>query len=207
MKNILILFIAVTALLPLGVYADEISPEEAWASLYEFPLEWRSGQVSQAGPYQITSGDVPAIPSGAWSLSIFSEDGQLLHRYPFDPASMAAGGDTFSLIVPIESRGALVVVREGTKPIGFSIDVRESRVCNDDAVCAADAGEGLKNCPTDCGSVSMQGGAPRTQTARIVDQVSIGERAGQALLRLSSAAAGLLLLVGVARMLDSRRRP
>ncbi len=199
MKYIISLLIALAVLLPAPMRADEALPSDAWAFLYEFPLSYKNGVVLQAEPYRMTTGDVPLLPQGAWSLEIVSESGEQLRWYPFDPVSIAGTG-TFSIIIPVEYRGARAYVRDATGKVTVTIDIRETRLCNDNGVCNAEAGEESANCPTDCGRTSME-------TASILEQVSTSQRVGSILLRLSSAVAGLLLCIGVVQMLDRRRRP
>jgi hypothetical protein len=198
MKYFISLYIILTVLVPMSARADEALPSDAWAFLYEFPLRYTNGVVIQAESYRMTTGDASLLQPGQWSLEIVSEAGEQLRWYSFDPASLAVAG-TFSLIVPVEYRGARAYVRDGAGVTAVAIDLRETRLCNDNGICNADAGEARENCPTDCGSAG-------TGTASILQQVSVGERVGGILLRLSSAVAGILLCIGVAQMLDRRRR-
>ena len=118
-------------------------------TLYEFPLAWQGGKVSLADAYRISSGDAPLLAPGRRSLVILSEAKQELHRYRFDPQLLASGG-RFSLLVPHEYRGAIARVLDPSESEVVTVDLRASRVCNDDSVCRADAGETETNCPTDC---------------------------------------------------------
>ena len=202
MKKILIILACIASLSPLSARADKLSPEEAWAFLYQFPLQYTNGRIAQSAPYQIATGDAPVIAVGAWKLVLMSESGEVLHQYFFDPKAIPPEG----LIVPMEDRGAQARIVDGVGKNVLSIDVRGSRVCDDSGTCEADAGETSLNCATDCGAVASDVADTSLQSATITDQMSGAEILGQALLRLSAGVAGLMLLAGIASMLDNRRR-
>ena len=205
MKYILILLSLVAFFVPIPAVADQLSEDEAWTFLYEFPLSFRGDSAVSDGSYRITTGDAPILSPGSWHLVILDGAGAELTRYAFDPTSPTLR-DTGSLVVPAEHRGATAAIINSDESRTATIDVRESRVCNDDHVCAIDAGERYGNCPTDCGGGGLSGSIAGTQTAAIGQQSGMGAWSGGLLRRLSLGVAGILLLVGVARVLDSRRR-
>jgi|GEM_PF-6257193 len=201
MKKILLILVLLASFSPLTVRADEINPDAAWVFLYQFSFEYTNGNLIQSAPYQITTGDALVMTAGNWKLVILSESGEVLRQYFFDASALSSEG----IIVPTEYRGVTARILNPKGAIELSIDIRDSRVCNDNAQCEADAGETNRNCSTDCGSVALDVG--EDQTATIADQITASGRLGGILLRLSAGIAGLMLLVGIASMLDSRRRP
>ncbi len=206
MKYFLTIIFLFSLAVPTLVRADEVVAEDAWAFLYEFSFHWQDGRVTQVAPYHLTTGDTPAIAVGPWSLAVFSESGQRLKEYSFDPAILSVNGD-FTVIVPIEYRGASARVLDPRGSVVLAIDLRESRICHDDGICNADAGEERANCPTDCGAVAEDAlQDPSMRAATIGVQMSYSQRLGGVLMRLSAAAAGVLLMVGMTQMLDKRRR-
>jgi hypothetical protein len=204
MKYLLFCFLIISGgLFSHVALADEVSYEDSWKFLYKFPLSWQDGRLAFTGSYRISTGDPSVLAPGDWSLEILDGSGSSLQRYYFDPAGMASAG-LISLSVPTEGRGVTAQIRDGAGSVLDTEDIAGSRQCNDDGVCEQLAGERNSNCPTDCGSVAAVAG---TQTAAIAQQSSLGEKAGAILLRVSFGMVGLMLLVGTARMLDSRRRP
>lgn len=205
MKYLILPILAVALLLPLSpsARADEVSYEDSWKFLYEFQLTWQDGRVTQAGSYHITTGEMTGFVDGAWSLVIQNGEGQAIGRYSFDPVRMAQNG-MLTLRVPTEGSGATAVVLDSNGIGTAYFDIRGSRVCNDNGVCEGVAGERGANCPSDCGTTSRT--AVSAQTASIGDQVFSGAWLGALLLRLSLGAAGLLLLAGLVRVMDSRPR-
>lgn len=206
MKYIFTIFAIVSICVPTVVRADPVlSDQEAWAYLYEFTYTWDGAALSPTEPYRISSGDKTVLAAGAWSLDILDGQRNRITRYSFDPGTLARDG-VVSLKVPVEGRGAYAEVRNAEDASVNTMSIMASRVCDDDGVCEKEAGEADWICPTDCGPAVASGDSSVT-TATIGAQVPIGARVGSLLLRLSLAAAGVVLLVGTARMLDSRKTP
>lgn len=202
MKKIITIAFVMALLLPVGAGAEAISYKEAWAFLYDFPLSWDGSVLAPAQRYSLTTGDVPVLPSGNWMLTLYDGKGRQLAQHRFDPAVLAAGG-LGNLIVPYFDNGTTARFTDAAGKTLFEVDLRGSRVCDDNDFCASGYGEDQETCPSDCGSTVQITTA--FGTAAIAEQVAIGQRLGFWILRLSLGAAGILLLLGAAQLLDSRR--
>ncbi len=190
--------------MPLNVLAASTSHGD-WGFLYEFHFALSGGAVVVSSPYSISSGEVPELPIGRWLLEVKDSNNQSLQVYPFDPVLLAKDGD-FTIFVPLESRGAIADVRGPDGIVSAQIDISMSRVCNDDGICLADAGESSNNCPTDCASAVMRASPTSVLGATIADQVPFRSALGSYLMKLSAAIAGIVVMVGVVQLLDNRRR-
>lgn len=203
MKRLIVIVFTIAFLLPNPAGADVISYREAWAFLYDFSLSWDGGILAPAGRYELTTGDAPVLLTGGWTLTIIDGKGRILAEHEFSPAAIATNGD-IHLLVPYFDSGSAAVFSNGSG-YAFTIDVRGSRVCNDNDTCEPYYGENRDTCPTDCGPVALANKQERA--ASIGQQIPIGRQLGLWVLRLALGAAGVILLVGVVRMLDSRRAP
>lgn len=203
MKYLFAILIAVISLLPAGVLAEE--PDgKTWNFRYRFDLRWQDGELSLPQRYHITTGEVPALPYGEWTLRVLNSLNETITQHAFSPELLDDGGDVV-VIIPAEDSGTTAQFINGEGVAVLVVNLTGSRVCNDNTVCEADVGERLENCPRDCGAVAVR--ARDMQSAAIAPQLSVGVRLGEIASRLGYAAVGMLLLFGAARMLDSRNRP
>ena len=202
MKRILFIVALALLLVPGPARADSLTYRQAWTGfLYDIPYTFAGGVLGQNGHYTITSGDHPSY-AGPWTLELADGNGVPLAGYHFDPASLAAAG-VFHLVIPYEFSGASARVTDPSGRVVVTTDLTGSRVCNDDGACASSEGENADNCPHDCGGSARS--TTTTATAAISQQASFSGDIGRFLLRFGFAAAGLLMLLGIAKMLDSRR--
>jgi hypothetical protein len=204
MKQFFAILFLLGMLLPTAARADSISYAEAWAFLYDFPFTYQNGTLSAVGGYGITSGDGSVLPGGDWALTITDGRGGVLAVHRFDPTALA-NNTPFHIVVPAFFDGTEASVRDPFGRVVVNIDLRGSRVCDDNGVCSSSVGEDINTCPIDCGgSAAVE---QNKLTAAVADQASIPAALGLWLVRISAGLTGALLLMGCVWMLDSRRSP
>lgn len=190
-------------LTPVASNAENFRADDArdWY-LYVFHLAYSRSAVTETAHYSISTGDAPAFPEGAWKVAVLNSRNAIIYSQMVDPAALAQhNGD---LAIPYNNSGTTVVFTNASGGTPLSIDLSGSRVCDDNGSCDSPYGENAHTCPGDCGSISYS--SPPVGTAAIAQQEASGRSVGQLVMQLSFAAAGLILLMGMVRMLDSRRR-
>ncbi len=194
-----IVLLTVVLFFPLVAQADSLTYQEAYGRyLYDFHLSYANGHLVQDGIYTLSTGDAPAFPTGPWTVTILDSRVRTLWTQSIDPAGLnATGGE---LLMKYYDSGTMARF-SGPGGASLDIDLRGSRVCDDNGVCGTQYGESADNCPGDCGSVAQED----VQGAAIANGAGLAGTLGAWMLRLSFAAAGLLLVAGASVMLDNRR--
>ncbi len=202
MKYLLVIVLVSGLFMPLLAYAESLSYDEAYGNyLYQFHLSVSGTTLTSNEIYDILTGDVPAIPRGDWSVMVTNSRGEKLYSQFFDAAKLAAQGGDFT--IPYQNSGTEAIFKNSTGVTALSIDLTGSRVCDDNGVCYADAGENSYNCPGDCGAIAAQ---PALQVATVGAQIPLSSRIGEVVMKLAFGVAGILIITGVAQSLDRRRR-
>jgi len=204
MKYLASLIIGLAVLAPAVARADVVTYEESWEFLYQFDLVWDGGGLVPPGDYIIAGGDPTTPLEGTWEVAIYDARGRVIGSHRFEPSALATDGHIV-LRVPHEFSGTDARFFDPTGVSVLRIDLRGSRTCNDNGYCDSAYGEEQGNCPADCGGSVAATGALSGSITR--SALPGGVVLGSWLLRLSFAAAGVLLLVGASRMLDRGRRP